>query len=116
MFNLIARYPVGRFHPYIGSGIGCAIAKMTDTKISVAFIPGPAAMIGGGSDTVFAYQVMAGLDFDITKNIIAGISYKYLVLDTISFGNNVVELWNGPGDVKLNYKSHNFILSLSYMF
>ena len=108
MFNLIARYPTGRFHPYIGSGIGCAYANISDTNSILG-------SISGGSDVVFAYQLMAGLDFDITKNIIAGISYKYLAPNTISFDNDAPDLW-GPGTAELNYKAHNFVLSLSYMF
>ncbi|MBN1474696.1 MAG: porin family protein [Syntrophaceae bacterium] len=114
MFNLLARYPTGRFHPYIGAGAGCAFVKISD--MDHTYMGSFVALITGGSDTVFAYQVMAGLDFDITQNIIIGMSYKYFVLDKISFDNNVIGLWDGPGRPELDYKAHNIMLSLSYMF
>jgi len=112
MFNLIARYPTGRFHPYLGAGAGCAYVKMSDMDHS--FMGSYIGTINGGSDTVFAYQVMAGLDFDITQNIIIGMSYKYLVLDKISF-DSFNNIW-GPSKTELDYKAHNIMLSLSYVF
>ena len=114
MFNLIARYPTGRFHPYLGAGAGCAYVKITDADYS--YMGSSFGTITGGSDTVFAYQVMAGLDFDITKNIIIGMSYKYLVLDKISFDHDYYWGWGPGGKAEMDYKAHNIMLSLSYMF
>ncbi|HDQ03510.1 MAG TPA: porin family protein [Deltaproteobacteria bacterium] len=113
MFNMIARYPEGRFHPYVGAGAGAAYAKIGDT--SFISLRGYEGVAGGGSDTVFAYQLMAGLDFDITENIILGAGYKYLVADKVQYDSFSAEMW-GRGSMQADYKGHNIMLSLSYMF
>lgn len=113
MFNMIARYPDGRFHPYIGAGAGYAHARINDTEVSLAGVS--LWTYSGGSKGVFAYQGIAGMDFDITKNIIIGVSYKYIGLQKITYDSIILP---GPEAVvaDLNYSSHNITLSLSYMF
>ncbi|MEI6608197.1 MAG: outer membrane beta-barrel protein [Deltaproteobacteria bacterium] len=70
--NLKARYPEGRFHPYFGGGLGYSYVKIGDITT------GQNNVIKGGSGGAFAYQFLAGLDFDITPNFGVGIGYKYL--------------------------------------
>ena len=70
LFNLKARYPEGRFHPYAGFGVGYSyfqVGDMTEGSISVK----------GDSGSAVCYQILTGLDFDITSNLGVGIGYKY---------------------------------------
>jgi opacity protein-like surface antigen len=64
MANLLVRYPEGLFHPYAGFGLGCSWGKFKDST---------------DDETVsaFAWQLMAGLNYEITKNWSADLGYRY---------------------------------------
>ena len=108
-FNLLARYPEGLFHPYIGAGIGYSMVKVSDMTSNGA-IP---MNISGGEQSAMAYQLTAGLDFDITKNIIIGLAYKYIGIPKLSFDNTIE---NTPAQTQMEYRSHNFVLSACFTF
>lgn len=113
MLNLLARKPDGRFHPYIGAGIGYADIKVSDITLNT--IPLGPVSLSAGSDGVFAYQVMAGIDIDITKNFFLGMGYKYISPQKISYDT----VFTPPGvsmPLKLDYSSHNFVLNIGYLF
>jgi opacity protein-like surface antigen len=120
MFNVLARYPNGRFHPYIGGGIGYAYVKIDDMLITssgsiVPHVSNSGGIIPGTSTGVFAGQLMTGLDIDITKNLVIGLGYKYIVPGDVS----VNTYRNGDGDTvdaKMIYSSHNFTLSFCFLF
>jgi opacity protein-like surface antigen len=116
MINLIARYPNGRFHPYVGAGAGYAYANIND--IVESYPAYETRQMSGGSKSVFAYQGMTGIDVDITKNIIVGLAYKYIALQKISYNSNLYSSVDGYSATiaETNYRSHNITLSLSYMF
>lgn len=77
LFNLKARYPEGRFHPYAGFGLGEAYLQREDIMATVNGTRVVAAT--ALTDNGFCYQLLAGLDIDITPNISVGIGYKYFV-------------------------------------
>ncbi len=121
MINLLGRYPNGRFHPYAGFGLGYAYIKIDDMWAKNLYGT-YRFMTFGGSEGVFAYQLMAGIDFDITKNFIIGLGYKYLDPMKISYdttyqrpdgGGGIITI---PTNAETDYSSHNFTLSLSFMF
>lgn len=70
LFNLKARYPEGRFHPYAGFGLGWSYFDLGDITA------GGYSTIGS-TGNAFCWQLLAGLDFDITPNFGVGIGYKY---------------------------------------
>jgi opacity protein-like surface antigen len=72
--------------------------------------------ISHGSKGVFAYQVLAGMDIDITKNIFVGINYKYIAPQKISYDSNISMGGSAPGSMEVDYKSHNITLSVCYVF
>ena len=119
MLNLLARKPDGRFHPYAGVGFGYADVKVDDMKLTpVLPYPVPVSLLfSHGSKGVFAYQVLAGVDIDITKNIFVGVGYKYIAPQRISYDSsfNIMGL-SAPGNMEVDYKSHNITLSVAYMF
>ncbi|HVO65877.1 MAG TPA: outer membrane beta-barrel protein [Syntrophales bacterium] len=68
MANLLARYPEGRFHPYAGFGLGWSRGTFK------------ASTIEGSADesaNAFAWQILAGLNFEITPNLSADLGYRY---------------------------------------
>jgi opacity protein-like surface antigen len=116
MLNLLVRKPDGRFHPYAGAGFGYADVKVDDMNLTPAGIP-VILSIFHGSKGVFAYQVLAGVDIDITKNIFVGVNYKYIAPQKISYDSNLSMFGTPvPGNMEVDYKSHNITVSVCYMF
>ena len=119
MLNLLARYPEGRFHPYIGGGGGYANVQLNDITSSFTGSNG-ALQTASGSKGVFAYQILAGIDFDITKNFFVGVGYKYIAASKAQFDTTITTpLASGlshPGSIETEYKSHNIVLTLGYLF
>jgi len=117
MVNLIGRYPGGRFHPYVGVGGGYANVKVND--ITGWAQNAKIMTIQGGSQGVFAYQFLAGVDFDITRNWMVGLGYKYLASSSMSF-NTTASAADGSASIAANvdttYKSHNLVLTVGYFF
>ena len=74
LLDALVRYPKGRFHPYIGVGIGVSLFNISGTEST------PLLGSGGSydeNDTAFAWQLLGGIDIDITKNISGELSYRY---------------------------------------
>ena len=80
-----------RFTPYAGGGIGLSVVK-ADNGTSE-------------DDTVFAYQLGAGLAFAATEKITLELSYRF-------FGTSDPKL----GDSKAEYMTHNILLGIRYNF
>ena len=70
-----------RFRPYIGAGLGGVYIdsshKLTDTGFELSL---------GGSDWVFGYQAMLGLEYQVSDNWFLSIGYRFLGLDGADFG------------------------------
>jgi opacity protein-like surface antigen len=115
MLNLLVRKPDGRFHPYVGAGAGYADIKVSDIIINTITAPVPVSL-SAGSDGVFAYQVMAGIDIDITKNFFLGMGYKYISPQKISYDTILTAVGPIMSTMKLDYSSHNFVLNIGYLF
>lgn len=75
MFNVIAKYPEGIFHPYIGAGIGCAYVDKADLSSSIGGVS--YATSDSNYATAFAWQILAGVEFSITKNLAVDLGYRY---------------------------------------
>jgi opacity protein-like surface antigen len=108
MFNFIARYPEGRFHPYIGAGVGYAYVKIDDITTAGGVLPGT-------SKGVFAAQLMTGIDINITKNFILGARYNYLMPAEVPV-DDYLNLSGQTVNAKMLYSSHNFTLNACFMF
>jgi len=110
LLNFKARYPEGRFHPYVGFGVGYAYFETGDATMRD---PGGSVIVTapGASGGAFAYQLLAGLDFDITPNLGVGIGYKYLASKP-TIGSNV----EGTFYANFDYKASIVTLGLTYTF
>ena len=69
MLNFVLRYPEGKIHPFIGGGIGWSWGELEATGPGVAI---------DDDDNAFAWQLMAGVNFEITPQWSAELSYRYM--------------------------------------
>lgn len=119
MFNFLGRYPNGAFHPYAGLGLGFASVQIDDIAVKRAGVGATLATYSGATKEALAGQLLVGIDFDITKNIIVGLGYKYFIADKVSYTSKATAYYNdttGTRTINAEYKSHNFVLSVSYLF
>jgi opacity protein-like surface antigen len=117
MLNILGRYPDGKFHPYIGVGGGYANVQISDIGASLAGIK--LLNMSSGSKGVFAYQLLLGIDVDVTQNIVVGLGYKYISAQKVSYDATITSpLGPGsiPSSIDAEYNSHNLVLSVSYLF
>lgn len=77
------------FTPYVGAGIGFAVNDMDD----VSFTGNP-LQIRGGTDVDFAWQVMAGVGYQISDRAILDIGYRYIDLGGVE--SNSVDTSGAP--------------------
>jgi opacity protein-like surface antigen len=87
-----------RFNPYIGGGIGLAYLE-TDDSI----------FYRESGSTVFAYQLGAGLAYDITPRVTMDLGYRY-------YGTTTAEFEFTGGSEKMSLNTHNFIIGARYNF
>ncbi len=75
-FNLIIRYPRGRIHPYIGAGIG-----FSDTNSKNIETTARLSVLQEETVSSFAWQFLAGLNFEIAPGLSADLTYRYFGTD-----------------------------------
>lgn len=100
MVNLILRYPEGRIHPYIGGGIGASSMNIQNTES----MGGAVVNVAEESATGFAWQFLAGINFELAPNLSADLAYRY-------FGTN-------PDFtvIDVDYRTHAVTLGLNFHF
>jgi opacity protein-like surface antigen len=102
LFNVMARYPEGRFHPYLGAGIGCSYVD----KAGLSSSTGGASYAASDTNyaTTFSWQILAGVEFDITKKIAADLGYRYFATKPDFDG------------IDIEFKTSMVTLGLKYLF
>lgn len=78
--------------PFVGGGLGAAFMDADDDSAD-------------DDDTVFAWQVTAGLAYNLTPNVAATVSYAYFRTSDPEFD-----------DVEVDYDSHNILAGIRYTF
>lgn len=76
MLNAYLRGHFGAVTPYVGAGIGLASFTANNIKSGSAVL--------NGSDGGWAYQLMAGVDFDLTANTSLGGRYRYVKINDLT--------------------------------
>jgi opacity protein-like surface antigen len=104
MLNLYARYPQTFIHPYVGVGGGWSWFKLEQYTKNVG---GTARVIGDATDNRFCWQLLAGIDFDVAKNVSLGIEYKYF---------RVKPGLGGPVNLDLDYKANIIDVGVKVLF
>jgi outer membrane protein OmpA-like peptidoglycan-associated protein len=103
MADAIYGIPTGtKFTPYIGAGAGLAWVNAD----SVATVLGTTV---DDNDTAFAYQGIAGIEYDVTDNLKADLAYRYFRTADLEFDSAV------PSTVDANYENHTITLGLRYL-
>jgi len=97
MANLLARYPEGRFHPYAGFGIGWSYGTFKATSADGSV---------DESKSAFAWQILAGVNFEITPNWSADLGYRYFQSKYSGIGE----------DVDVTSKNHIILIGVNYHF
>jgi len=97
MLNAILRYPEGRIHPYVGAGIGWSFAEFKASGGGLSHVD--------DDDSAFGWQLMAGVNFEITPNWSADLSYRYMQAE-YEFG----------GGSDRTSKNHMAMIGLNYHF
>ncbi len=89
--------------PYFGGGAGVAVLDLSDT---FGGAPTQGLLYPGGSQTVFAYQVGAGLEIALNRFFSLDIGYRYFGTDKAKFESNSLNTTN------LKLESHNAMIGL----
>lgn len=89
--------------PYAGAGLGAA--RIEADKLSITGQP-----FSSGSEVVFAYQLLAGVDFALSEHVSIDVGYRF-------FGS-VAPTFTETGGQKftMEYLSHNAVLGLKLGF
>jgi opacity protein-like surface antigen len=77
MFNAIAKYPEGKIHPYIGTGLGFSYIDASVSTTSTSHSD-------SNDDTVFAWQILVGIELELTNYLSMDIGYRYLATESES--------------------------------
>ena len=100
-FNVLARLPEGKIHPYAGIAPGFTIS---DVKFSEE-----PYFAESGSDTKFSYQFIVGVDYDISPKISVGAAYKFFkTRPKITWANGTYSYYDPI--------SNNIFVDLKYYF
>ncbi len=92
------------FHPYIGGGAGELRFKFKHPTYG-------GNDLGSSSDDVFAWQVGAGLGFDVSEHTELALDYRYVRSDEAQF-----DFSSDSGNVRARYQAQSLMLSLRYFF
>lgn len=90
--------------PYVGGGIGFAALHLSDT------FGGGVLLYEDNDDTVFAYQVGAGLEIALNRMISLDVGYRYFGTDTARFVSGIT------GTTELKFESHNALVGVRVKF
>jgi len=90
----------GPLTPYVGGGIGFATIDMNDLEIENV-------RIGDDSDTVFAYQLAAGIAYAVNPYMSVDLGYRFFATADPQFDDF---------DAEAEYDSHNISLAVRFSF
>ncbi|MBV5329719.1 MAG: porin family protein [Chlorobium sp.] len=87
-----------RWSPFLGAGLG--VTRLNVDNATIIGFP-----LGEASDTVFAWQLMAGIGYKVANNTIIDLSYRYFATTAPDFDG-----------MKAEYNSHNVMVGLRFLF
>ncbi len=82
------------FHPYIGAGVGAAYSNVSNSSLETA--DGRTLKLADGSKVTFAYQIIAGLEIELSDYFSIYGEYRRLWIDDIAgatFTSGDQNLW-----------------------
>lgn len=93
--------------PYFGGGVGFAVLDLSDT---FAGAPSQALLYPNGTDTVFAFQVGAGMELALNQMFSLDLGYRYFNTGKANFEDDPAITTN------LKLESHNAMVGLRMKF
>jgi hypothetical protein len=102
MFNILARYPEGRVHPYIGLGVGISRSTISfneETVTNEGF-----GFAESGTTMAMAFHVLFGFDYEITPHLAVGLGYRHFTVNPV-FG------WANGSQSEYEVKIHNVVVT-----
>lgn len=106
-----------KLSPYVNAGIGSSFNRTSDYKEQA--LPGVTARVSPRfakfSTSEFSYNVGAGVDLQLTPQVIFSVGYNYQDLGKISSGSGK-ETWSNQSLNPGTYHSNEVLVSLSYLF
>jgi opacity protein-like surface antigen len=97
--------------PYIGGGIG--FANVSANNIKVFDVDGVESFVDD-DDSVFAYQLAAGIAFDLNPALTLDLGYRFFGTSTVELDAN--PLLFQPAGIETEFDSHNVNLGLRMNF
>jgi opacity protein-like surface antigen len=105
--NLWLEVPIGLgpLRPYAGGGVGFG-------RLDLDIETSGGSTLFDDADWGFAWQLGAGVAFDVSESIAIDVGYRYKRIENVD-----IELPDVVGgDVEKDYKSHNFLVGLRFGF
>ncbi|HEY5753974.1 MAG TPA: outer membrane beta-barrel protein [Chthoniobacterales bacterium] len=88
--NFLLRFAFERFQPYIGAGLGGWVAQADNIEVTIA--GETFDLESSGSDSGFAWQLIAGADYYWTEKFSTFLEYKFLNYEEADFsGDNIAQ-------------------------
>lgn len=110
-----ARFPQGRFHPYLGVGPSFIVYEFELDYISAGLTPG---IITGsnGDGSEFAWLVALGFNWQLSRRHSIFVEYKHTNFDVDADDSN--DYWNTPATLQIesDLTSHHLLLGYTFKF
>ena len=104
MVNALWDFRTGTFIvPYIGIGVGTSYVTLDNVRRN-------GVLLSDSSQTVFAYQPMIGVNFQLTDHLALGLQYRYFATVDPSFN------YAPGGKLGVKNDSHNVLAGLTWSF
>ena len=104
LFNILLRFPEGRIRPYLGVGPGLTRSIIDFNEESVT--SEGFGFTEGGEVSGFSYQLLAGVELDVTDRLSVGIGYRY-------FAANPTFTWANTSQSTYDPRTHNFVFTVT---
>jgi opacity protein-like surface antigen len=93
--------------PFVGAGIGIARVNIDSDPSAVLRVD--------DDDTAFAWNLMAGVSYDVTNQVTVSAGYRYLHIGDLEFNASISGLGSGTLEAK-GFASHEVLVGVRYNF
>lgn len=121
MFNLLYDINIDNSNltPYIGAGVGGSKTKISAIQKDYP-LTARSASFSENSDVNFAWNLVVGVDYDITEKIIMGLGYRYTDAGKVSTDDNCVgsdaAICDANETHSADLKIHSLFFNVNYYF
>ena len=98
---------------YVGAGVGVAVVSFNDFALESPLLSGFGGPLADDDDTVFAYQGIVGIGYEVSEAVTLTLDYRYFATQDAELDIDPV---SGPGTFEGEYQSHNVMLGARFSF